>query len=227
MALFAPGYGGVMLILAMAADLGPEHRNSLTFLHKARMLVPRLSAALSLVAAVTFVSGRLIHVNATTAGFFYLLAILAIATAWGLLESTVASVAAVLCFNFFFLPPIGTFTVADPQNWIALFTFLATSLTASQLSARAKHQTREAVEHQLELERLYALSRALLLTDASQSMARQIAQQVGRTFDFPAVAVYEHRAARFIGWVRRLFRGSSPGFGRRSYSPLYFEMKRV
>ena len=51
-----------------------------------------------------------------------------------------------LCFNFFFFPPIGEFTVADPQNWVALFAFLATSLTASQLSARAKRRTKEAVD---------------------------------------------------------------------------------
>ena len=69
-----------------------------------------------------------------------------IATAWGMVESTIASVAAMLCYNFFFLPPVGTLTISDPQNWVALFAFLATSLTASQLSARAKRHTREAVE---------------------------------------------------------------------------------
>ena len=47
-----------------------------------------------------------------------------------------SSIVAMLCFNFFFLPPVGTFTIADPQNWVALFAFLATALTASQLSAR-------------------------------------------------------------------------------------------
>lgn len=151
----------------------------------------RLSLALGLVGVITVVFFRLIHVNATTVGFFYLVAILMIATAWGLLESTVASVAAMLCFNFFFFPPVGTFTVADPQNWVALFAFLATSLTASQLSARLKRQGKEAEDRRLEMERLYALSRALLLTDPTQSVAKQIAHQVARTFDFPAVALFD------------------------------------
>ena len=43
-----------------------------------------------------------------------------------------------LCLNFFFLPPVGTFTIADPQNWVALFAFLAVSLVASNLSAVAR-----------------------------------------------------------------------------------------
>src|SRR5437773_3416489 len=119
----------------------------------------RVALALILIAALTFVCVRLIPVNATTAGFAYLVVILVIATAWGLLEATIASIVAMLCFNYFFFPPIGTFTVADPQNWVALVAFLATSITASQLSARAKRRTREAVERQREMERLYAVSR--------------------------------------------------------------------
>src|SRR6202162_3407820 len=96
-------------------------------LRKATRLTLRLLLALSLVATITFVFFRLIHVNATSVGFFYLVAILVIATVGGLIEATVSSITAMLCFNFFFLPPIGTFTIADPQNWVALFAFLATA----------------------------------------------------------------------------------------------------
>ena len=86
-----------------------------------------------------------------------------------------------LCFNYFFLPPIGTFTIADPQNWVALFAFLATSLTASQLSARAKRRTKEAIDRQHEMERLYSLSRALLLTgpDAAHGEANRSTDRPG------------------------------------------------
>ena len=92
----------------------------------------RIIASMGLVAAITFCTHSLTPVNPMTAGFIFLVGILVIATAGGLVESTIASVAAMLCFNFFFLPPVGTFTVSDPQNWVALFAFLATSLTASQ-----------------------------------------------------------------------------------------------
>lgn len=160
------------------------------FLQAMRM-AGRITAALGLVVAVTFLSLRLAPVNEITAGFLYLVAILVIATLAGLVESTIASIAAMLCFNYFFLPPVGTLTIADPRNWVALFAFLATSLTASQLSARAKRRTREAIDRQNEIEKLYSLSRALLLTDATRPIGKQIVEQIAQTFDFPAVAVYD------------------------------------
>ena len=168
-----------------------NHLVSSILVQKALGFTGRILAALLLVAAITFVCFRLIPVNATTTGFFYLVAILGIATSWGLAESTIASIVAMLCFNFFFFPPIGTFTVADPQNWVALFAFLATSLTASQLSARAKRRTKEAVDRQHEIERLYSLSRALLLTEATQPMPSQVVQQIAEAFHFDAVALYD------------------------------------
>ncbi len=103
---------------------------SQTFVQRAMRLSSRIFAAVALVAAITFFFFRLVPVNETTAGFFYLVAILLIATAGGFVESAVASIVAMLCFNYFFLPPIRTFAVTDPRDWVALFAFLATSLTA-------------------------------------------------------------------------------------------------
>jgi two-component system, OmpR family, sensor histidine kinase KdpD len=153
-------------------------------------LVLRVVASLAFIAATTFILLNVVPVNPTTAGFLYLVVILVIATKGGLVESTLASVAAMLCFNFFFLPPMGTLTIADPQNWVALFAFLATSLTASQLSAGAKRRAVEAEERRGEVERLYALSRGLLLIDNSLPVAKQIVQQIAMTCEIPGVAVY-------------------------------------
>jgi two-component system sensor histidine kinase KdpD len=164
-------------------------------LRQAGYLILRHLLALSLIAAITFVFFRLIPVNATTVGFFYLVAILVIATVGGLIEATVSSITAMLCFNFFFLPPVGTFTIADPQNWVALFAFLTTALTASQLSDRLKRQRREALDRQHEMERLYALSRAILLTDTTQPTAMQIANQIAKAFECPAVALYDRKTS--------------------------------
>lgn len=158
---------------------------------KATLLAGRILASLLLIAVVTLLSFRIVPVNEITAGFLYLVAILLIATAAGLVESTIASIAAMLCFNYYFLPPVNTLTISDPRNWVALFAFLATSLTASQLSARAKRRTREAIDRQKEIERLYSLSRALLLTDATRPIAKQIVEQIAQTFEFPAVALYD------------------------------------
>ena len=155
--------------------------------------VGKLLLAIVIVAFVTAVC-RSFPVNATTAGFAYLMAVLGIATTWGLAEAVAASVAGVLCFNFFFFPPVGTLTVADPQNWVALFAFLATAIIASELSARANRQTRAAVERGRELERLYTLSRAVLLDSGGAPLARSLGHHLAEIFAFAAVALYDLRA---------------------------------
>ena len=81
--------------------------------------------ALGAVAAVTLVLGPWLHVhNVAVAALAYLLIVLVVAAASRLLIAVVTSLVAMLGLNFFFLPPVGTFTIADPQNWVALFAFL-------------------------------------------------------------------------------------------------------
>src|SRR5262245_25667834 len=131
-------------------------------------IASRSLAALVFVSGITFFYHRIFTgANATTVALTFLLSILAVATGWGLAEAVVMSIGATLCFNFFFLPPFGTFTIEDPQNWVAFCAFLATALVASQLSASARRRAVEATRRQEEMERLYELSRALLLVDKS------------------------------------------------------------
>ena len=161
--------------------------------------------SLVLVAAVTTVCYRFFPVNTTTAGFAYLLCVLGIATAWGFVESIAASIAAMLAFNFFFFPPVGNFTIADPQNWVALFSFLTTALVASHLSDRAKKQAFEAKSRQQETEQLYALSRAILLMELSGSAGFHVAQHIAEIFDCGAVALYDASTGEiFRGGVQDL-----------------------
>ncbi|HLM24359.1 MAG TPA: ATP-binding protein [Pyrinomonadaceae bacterium] len=96
------------------------------------------------------------HVNAATVSLALLLNVLFVATRWGSLPALLASILAMLCFNFFFLPPFSTFTIAATDNWIALLAFLITAVTAGQLSARAKRRAEEAEFGRREIERLYA-----------------------------------------------------------------------
>ena len=153
--------------------------------------------SLAAVAAVTFAAYRLIAVNAPTVGFAYLLLVLIIASTWGFVEAALSSIAATLVFNFFFLPPVGTFTIADPQNWVALFSFLATSLVASRLSVRARRRAFDAVERQQDVERLYAFSRAILLIDNSEPFARQLTRKLAEIFEVNAAVLYDHRSGEF------------------------------
>jgi two-component system, OmpR family, sensor histidine kinase KdpD len=68
------------------------------------------------------------------------------------------SVAATLAFDYFFLPPVGSLHIADPQDWVALFSFAVTAVLGSNLSARAHTRALDANGRRLEVERLYALS---------------------------------------------------------------------
>jgi two-component system sensor histidine kinase KdpD len=136
-------------------------------------------------------------VNATTVGFAYLLVILIIASGWGFLDAALASILATLAFNFFFLPPVGTFTIADPQNWVALSSFLATALIASRLSAKAKARASEAVERQRDLERLYAFSRSMLLIDSRQALGKQLVGKLGELFGLEAAVLFERQSGEF------------------------------
>ena len=161
-------------------------------------LVRGLALSLTIVAATTVICSRVISVNAITAGFAYLLDVLAIATAWGLIEAVLASVVAMLCFNYFFLPPIGQFTIADPQNWVALFSFLATALIASHVSDREKRQAADAKARQRETEQLYALSRFILLTEPSQSAGGQAARHIAEVFECRGVVLYDGQSREFF-----------------------------
>src|SRR5258706_10878741 len=125
--------------------------------------VLRHIVCLAIVASIVGIYTKLIIVNATTAALTFLLAVLLIATIGGLVEAVTGSIAGVLAFNFFFLPPVGAFTIEDPQNWVALFVFLVTAITTSQLSARAQRRTIEAQRRRRETEQLYELGRAMLL----------------------------------------------------------------
>src|SRR6266403_1488308 len=129
----------------------------------ARLRAVRSLLALLIVAGITvFFRDALPQVNQTTVALSFLLAILAVSAVWGMTVSVLMSIAAILALNYFFLPPVGTLTVADPENWVALFAFLVTSVTGSQLSSRIRREADIANRRRREIEHLYAFSQKLL-----------------------------------------------------------------
>jgi len=149
------------------------------------------------VAALTFEARVLLPVNPTTAGFEYLILVLVIATLWGFVEALAASLTAAVTFNYFFLPPIGAFTIEDPQNWVALGSFLATGVIASRLSAIAKQRTHDAVSRQQDVERLYTFSRSILLIASTDSFPKELATKLADIFELSAAVLYDRRAGEF------------------------------
>jgi len=110
----------------------------------ARILNQRWSGYLAAVlgiAAVTVTCAALrSHVNDATVALAMLLVVLFTAARWGIWPAFFASVIGMLTFNFFFLLPIYTLTIADPRNWVALAAFFVTAMIAGQLSEQARRR---------------------------------------------------------------------------------------
>jgi two-component system sensor histidine kinase KdpD len=91
----------------------------------------------------------------------FLTAVVGVAARYGLWPSLLASVAASLCYNFFFLPPVYTFTITDPTNVAAFFFFMLIALLVSNVAARVRSQADTAIGRVRTTESLYAFSRKL------------------------------------------------------------------
>src|ERR1700685_1048342 len=149
----------------------------------------RFAAALGLVLGISLCYRHVLPVNPTTVALTFLLAILAVSTVWGIAVSVFMSVAAMLAFNYYFLPPVGKFTVADPQNWVALFAFLVVSVSASSLSTRARQKAEDASARRREIEKLYAFSQVLLESGNVIQLLNRIPAQIVNTFEVGAAAL--------------------------------------
>jgi two-component system sensor histidine kinase KdpD len=155
-------------------------------------------AGVGAVALVTIVYSAWLHIsNAATVSTTFLLIVLVVAARSRLRVAVVTSVVAMISFNFFFLPPVGTLTIADPQNWVALAAFIAVSLIASNLSAVARTRTREAVGRRDELARLFDLSRDVLVVTESRDAISVLARAIARRFDLEFVAIALPRAGEW------------------------------
>jgi two-component system sensor histidine kinase KdpD len=147
-------------------------------------------AAAAIIVAIAVIYFKVIHANATTAGFTFLLAVLIGATTWGLALAVFTAVIATFCLNFFFLPPVLHLTIADPQNWVALVAFLATALVGSQLSQRAKREALNADHRRQESERLFLFTQRLLATDNIVELLNAIPRYIVDTFGVNAAGIY-------------------------------------
>jgi two-component system sensor histidine kinase KdpD len=155
---------------------------------KLPIIVARYAVALAAIWVITYLY---IHTHRVTrVAFAFLLAILGFSALWGLGVSIFMSVAATLAYGYFFLSPTGAFTLADPQNWEALFFFLATSVLGSNLAAHARRQTAEANRRRRDVTRLYRFSQRLLSAGNPIELLNAIPRQIVDTFEVGAVALF-------------------------------------
>jgi len=149
------------------------------------------------VAAIAFLYRKVVPANQTTVALSFLLAILAVSAVWGMAVSVFMSVGAMLTFNYLFLPPVGNFSIADPQNWVALGAFLFTSIMGSQLSARIRKEADEAHSRRREIERLYKFSQKLLGEGNVIQLMNAIPNYVVESFEAGAAELFLPQKEKF------------------------------
>jgi two-component system, OmpR family, sensor histidine kinase KdpD len=142
------------------------------------------------IGAATFPAYKL-HFPLATAGFIYLLVVVVISLVYGIWQATFVSLVAASCLNYFFIPPILSFTVSDERDWIALVSFQVCALLVSRLSSREQSLARDANYQRIKMGKLYELSRGILLFDLHQPPGPQLVQLIRRIFYADGVAIFD------------------------------------
>jgi two-component system, OmpR family, sensor histidine kinase KdpD len=159
-------------------------------LSRTRAIVLRFLAMIGAALFVVLVYRRILHVNQTTVALTFLVMVQVAAFRWGLLYSASLAVGCTLLYNYYFLPPIGSFTIADPQNWIALFAWLLSAIVISQISENERRQKALSESRRSEMERLYEFSNQLLLEENLHNVASHAPRLVASTFAIDVVTLY-------------------------------------
>jgi len=145
--------------------------------------LPLDAAAALLAPALATLAGRAAGANETTAALLELLAVLFVAARRGFAAGAAASLAATLAYNFFFLPPVHTFSIADGRNWVALAAFLVASVVAGRLLATARERASEALARRRDAETLSELALQLFAFNARpgdfEAMTSTVARALG------------------------------------------------
>ncbi len=142
-------------------------------------------AGCAVAVALTTIAVQLLKsvVAVISLGVLYVFPVLASAIAFGIAYSVIVSIASMLAFNWFFIPPVHTFTIADSRNWFALAVYLVTAMVVSSLTARARSRAVEAERREQETAVIADLATSLL-------GGTLIAQELGRVAE---------RSARVLG----------------------------
>ena len=153
-------------------------------------LLKQCAIGCAAIAALTFVAYQL-HFPVATAGFIYLLVVVITSISYGIWQATFISLFAVTCLNYFFIPPIWSFTVSDDRDWIALISFQVCALLVSRISSREQRMARDANYQRLQMKKLYELSRGTLLFDLHHPPGQQLVQLIRRIFQADDVAIFD------------------------------------
>ncbi len=137
------------------------------------------------------------HLNALNLALLYLIIVTTVSLFTGTVPSIVASVLAFLCFDFFFIPPYYTFTVARSDHVLTLFVFLGIAILVTQLIVRIRAQQLEVLQRAQHTATLYSLSSALINEFSLDAMLLSIARRVRQVFHLESCAILLWQDGRF------------------------------
>jgi two-component system, OmpR family, sensor histidine kinase KdpD len=152
----------------------------------------RSAATVPLLALITIIAWKC-HAKALTAGLIDLVLVMLMAFRWGFVEAAVASVAAVACLDFFYMPPILSLYERDPQDWISSAIFATIALLVSHFADRLRRQAIDTANERTRLERLYLTSRDIIMMDRSQEVGAQLTSLIEDIFKVDAVVLWDAR----------------------------------
>jgi two-component system sensor histidine kinase KdpD len=154
-----------------------------------------LGATLAVVLTTTFLVS--LGARSTTAGMVFLVLVVWTATQAGIVLSLFIALLCALCFDYFFLPPIHTFNLAGAQEWVAMLSFVASSLVAGRVAERARRQARHAEQRREDVERLYTLSQEMMLYEDATGLVNHLPGAIQRIFGLEGVVLYVQDQDRF------------------------------
>jgi two-component system sensor histidine kinase KdpD len=132
----------------------------------------------------------LLRANSTSSGMIYLILVVWFATRAGQRLSLFIALASSVLFDYYFLDPVGSFTLSGAQSWLAMIVFILSSVVVGRVAERARRETQQAEQRRADVERLYSLSQEMMLHDDAEGLVRDIPQLVERIFALDAVLLY-------------------------------------
>jgi two-component system, OmpR family, sensor histidine kinase KdpD len=199
--------------------------------------IVRYAVVVGTVALINAIGYKL-HLNPATAALMFIFGVLLASAYWGLRYAVALALCGAASFDFFFLPPVGSFIINDTRNWVAFLSFLVTALVATKLGDQARREAESAKQRRREVERLYALSQRLLTSENVMELLNALPGFVRDTFAVSDVAVIaaDHPSiyrspmnAKFDETVLRstLLRGEPVKEAGIAYVPLRLGMRTV
>jgi two-component system sensor histidine kinase KdpD len=158
----------------------------------------------TLAAVLTTVGLAITGARATTAGMVFLVVVVVTATQAGPVISLYSALLCAVSFDYFFLPPIRTFVLAGPQEWVSMWTFAVSSLVAGRVAERARKQKEQAEQRREDVERLYLLSQEMILHEDAAGLIRDLPALVAKTFVLEGVVLYVQDRDQFVSTVAEL-----------------------